>query len=420
VLSSHPMLAARDGRLLLAAQSLDALAIGVAGVALPWLVLKGGGSHGEAGVVYALTVLPYLVFGLVAGAVGDRFPRRTVMLSAHGCQAAVAAVIPLWTITGAPPLGAILPLAFAIGSARVFADAGTFGAIASIVGVERFAEGQATVSAAWGIGLFAGPALGGLLVAAVGPGFALAAEAAACATAALLVAAIRSGLDSEVDEPPVGSLSAIADGVRFMLRDAGIATYTLVIVVSNVAGAGGYALMVPLLRDHVGLPAGKVGAIMAVGELSAVAAAVMVGPLSRRFGPNRLFVACLTVAALSTVALGLATSFGTAAVATIPFLLVSSVSSIVAIGQRQRRAPAELQSRVGIAGRMAALGAVALGSAIASALSGPLGLRGVYLAMGAAALTVALVSAPFVLRLDERTDASRGARVRAGTSSSSP
>ena len=39
------MLAARDGRLLLAAQSLDALAIGVAGVALPWLVLNGGGSH---------------------------------------------------------------------------------------------------------------------------------------------------------------------------------------------------------------------------------------------------------------------------------------------------------------------------------------------------------------------------------------
>src|SRR5689334_24159821 len=147
----------------------------------------------------------------------------------------------------------------------------------------------------------------------------------------------------------------------------------------------------------------------------------MVGPLSRRFGPNRLFVACLTVAALSTVALGLATSFGTAAVATIPFLLVSSVSSIVAIGQRQRRAPAELQSRVGIAGRMAALGAVALGSAIASALSGPLGLRGIYLAMGVAALTVGLVSAPFVLRLGRSgADAAPSAPVPADTSSSRP
>src|SRR5690349_299931 len=313
------MLAARDGRLLLAAQSLDALAIGVAGVALPWLVLKGGGSHGEAGIVYALTVLPYLVFGLLAGAAGDRFPRRSVMLWAHVSQAVLAAVIPLWTIAGAPPLVAILPLAFAIGSARVFADAGTFGAVASIVGVERFGEGQATLSAAWGVGLFAGPALGGLLVAVAGPGFALAAEAAACAAAALLVAAIRSGLDSESGGSPVGSAAAIADGLRFMLRDTGIATYTVVIVVFNVAGAGSYALMVPLLRDHVGLPAGQVGAIMAVGELSAIAAAALVGPLSRRFGPNRVFVAGLIAGPLMIVALALATGFAAAAAATIPF-----------------------------------------------------------------------------------------------------
>jgi hypothetical protein len=45
-----------------------------------------------------------------------------------------------------------------------------------------------------------------------------------------------------------------------------------------------------------------------------------------------------------------------------------------------------------------------VGSAIASALSEPLGLRGIYLAMGAAALTVGLVSAPFLLRLRESVD----------------
>jgi MFS family permease len=422
VLSSHPLLAARDGRLLLAAQSLDALAMGVAGVALPWLVLKGGGSHAAAGLVFALTVAPYLFFGLPAGAAADRFSRRSVMLWAHACQASIAAVIPVWTAVGVPPLAAILPLAFAIGSARVFADAGTFGAVASIVGAERFAEGQATLSAAWGVGLFAGPALGGLLIALAGPGFALAAEAGACAVAALLVAAIRTRLDHEADEPPVGSIAAISEGLRYMVRNRGIATYTAVIVAVNVAGAGSYALLVPLLRDHVGLPAGKVGAIMAVGELSAVAAAAVVGPLSRRFGPNHLFVAGLIAGPLMVAALGLATGFATALAAAIPFLLIESAISVVAIGERQRRAPGELQGRVGIAGRMAALGAVAAGSGIASALSGPLGLRGVYLAMAAASLTVALVSAPFLLRLRDESGAgaSASAPVRADTSSTSP
>jgi predicted MFS family arabinose efflux permease len=400
LLSAHPMLAARDGRLLLAAQSLDALAIGVAGVALPWLVLNGGGSHGQAGLVFSLTVVPYLVFGLLAGAAGDRFPRRSVMLWAHVCQAALAAVIPLWTIAGVPPIGVILPLAFAIGGARVFADAGTFGAVASIVGPEHFGEGQATLSAAWGVGLFAGPALGGLLVAAVGPGFALAAEAGACAAAALLVLAIRGALDHEVDEPAVSSAAAISEGVRYMLASRGIATYTAVIVAFNIAGAGAYGLLVPLLRDHLGLPSGRVGALMAAGELSAIAAAALVGPLTRRFGANSLFAAGLIAGSLTIAGLGLVTGFAGAAVATIPFLLIEAAISIVAIGERQRRAPAELQSRVGIAGRMAALGAVAAGSAIASALSGSLGLGHLYVAMGVASLAVAVVGVPFVLRLE--------------------
>ena len=157
--------------------------------------------------------------------------------------------------------------------------------------------------------------------------------------------------------------------------------------------------MVPLLRDHAGLPAGRVGAILAAGELSALAAAAVAGPLSRRFGPGKVFAAGLIAGPLGIAVLGVATSFGTAVAAAVPFLLVQSLLTIVAIGERQRRVPARLQGRVGIAGRMAGLGSVAAGSAIASALSGPLGLSRLYLAMAVAALAVALVSTPFLLRL---------------------
>ncbi len=397
--SAHPMLAVRDGRLLLTAQASDAMAIGVAAVALPWLVLKAGGSHGQAGLVYALTVVPYVVFGLLAGALSDRHAPRVVMLSAHAFQTLCALVIPLWTIAGTPPLGVIFLLAFVIGGGRVFADAGSFGAVSSIVGPERFGDGQATLSAAWGVGLFAGPALGGALVAAVGPGFALWAEAGACALATVLVAAIRTRLQHPAGEPERSSPGAIVAGVRYMADSPGIAIYTIVLVCTNLACAGAYALMVPLLRDHAGLPAGRVGAILAAGELSALAAAAVAGPLSRRFGPGKVFAAGLIAGPLGIAVLGVATSFGTAVAAAVPFLLVQSLLTIVAIGERQRRVPARLQGRVGIAGRMAGLGSVAAGSAIASALSGPLGLSRLYLAMAVAALAVALVSTPFLLRL---------------------
>jgi MFS family permease len=73
---SATLLGNRDMRLLLAAQGLDSLAIGVAGVALPWLLLSEGHSVGLAGLVYPVTIVPFVVFGLPAGALGDRLAWR--------------------------------------------------------------------------------------------------------------------------------------------------------------------------------------------------------------------------------------------------------------------------------------------------------------------------------------------------------
>jgi MFS family permease len=389
--------AVRDGRLFLAAQGLDAVAIGVSLVALPWLVLRGGGSAGEAGLVYPATILPYFVFGLPAGAIGDRYPRRAVMLASHISQASFAAVIPIWTLSGTPPLGVILGAGFAVGAGRVFADAGAFGAVAAIVGTERFGEGQAALSACWSLGLFAGPALGGALVAAVGPGAALAAEAAALILAALCIVLVRTSLgqaQSDTGEPPV------REGLRFMMGNHAILTITVVSVTWSLLGAGAYALVVPLLRDEVDLGSAAAGAILAVGSAAGFAASFMVGRLSKRYGAMRLLAACYLAAPLATAALGVAEGFGVALVAEATMVLIAGLVSVVVIGERQRRAPERLQGRVGIAGRMVMLAAMAAGSTVASALTGPWGTRTVYLAMAAATFAVGLATAPLLMQLE--------------------
>ena len=94
------MLQTRDGRLFLGAQSLDAMAIGVAQVALPWLVLDATGSKAQAGLVFMLGLAPYVVFGLPAGLIADRFRRQTVIWMAHAFQAVVAVIVPVWAIFG--------------------------------------------------------------------------------------------------------------------------------------------------------------------------------------------------------------------------------------------------------------------------------------------------------------------------------
>ena len=100
----NAMLQTRDGRLFLAAQSLDSVAIGVAQVALPWLVLDATGSEAQAGLVFMLGLAPYVVFGLPAGLIADRFRRQTVIWMAHAFQACVAVIVPLWAIFATPPI----------------------------------------------------------------------------------------------------------------------------------------------------------------------------------------------------------------------------------------------------------------------------------------------------------------------------
>jgi predicted MFS family arabinose efflux permease len=397
LLSRIPMLAVRDGRLFLIAQALDALAIGLSLVALPWLVLQNGGSQAEAGLVFSVSVLPYVVFGLIAGAVGDRFPRRAVMLCGHVAQAACAAVIPIWTVAGTPPVGVVLAAAFAVGAGRVFVDAAAFGAVASIVGAESFVEGQSALSAAWSLGLFAGPALGGALVAAIGPGRALAAEASALALAALMIGAIRTSFAHRSE--PAGS-GAVREGVRFMFRNRGIVTYTAITVVWNLVGAGAFALLVPLLRDGMGLTSGAVGTILGLGSLVTLVASLWATTLSRSFGGARVLSACLLVSPIAIAGLGVVDAFGSALVVALGYYVIVGLLSVIAIAERQRRAPEQLQARVGIAGRMILLGATASGAALASALTGPIGVAHLYLLMGAATLLVGAAATPLLLRLD--------------------
>ena len=110
------------------------VAAGVSSIALPWLVLDGGGSNTEAGLVFAFSMLPYVVFGLAAGVVGDRYNRRTIMWITHAMQVFAALLVPIWALSGQPPLIVILGAAFVIGTARVFVDAAVFGAIAALIG----------------------------------------------------------------------------------------------------------------------------------------------------------------------------------------------------------------------------------------------------------------------------------------------
>src|SRR5439155_3040219 len=100
-------------------ESVSAIGDAVTLTALPLLVLALTGSGLAMGIVGVLQMLPDLVFGLVAGALADRWDRRRMMLYADVGRAILTALIPLSIVLGIPTMGVILLVTFPISSLRV-------------------------------------------------------------------------------------------------------------------------------------------------------------------------------------------------------------------------------------------------------------------------------------------------------------
>lgn len=381
------------------AQFADHFAIGIANVALPWLVLSGGGGIGLAGLIFALGTLPYLLFGLPAGVAGDRRSRKRIMLVAYLSQALLAGIIPVWAfVSGQPPVAVVLLSAFAVGIGRVYVDAASFGAVADIIGRESFTQGQAAFSVAWSAGQVAGPALGGVLIAVFGAAEAVAVESACFLVGGLAILSIRRPLAAHADAAATSAREALRAGLA-VIRDVPLLRLlTMVQVVWYFTVIATQALKVPFLREVLDLDARKAGWVLGIAAAMGVIGGVVVGPLERRFGGVRLIAASAVVTGLAILALSVADGFALGALCYGLVALSSWISITSLIGERQQHAPLHLQARVGITGRSIAFTALTLGSLAASGLASLVPLRALYAGVGVAALLIAAWAVPALLR----------------------
>jgi predicted MFS family arabinose efflux permease len=321
------------------------------------------------------------------------------MVLAHLGEAAAAAVIPLVVLAGIrPPVALALLAAVAVGAGRVYADAGAFGAIADLVGPESFAEGQAALSTAWAAGLVVGPLAGGALVAAVGPAWALAAESASFLVAALLVATMHRPLDAPHADQDESPLAAMRAGIDVVLHTPAIRLLTEVTIAWNLAIVGADALIVPFLRNGVGLSAAETGWVLGAGGITGVLAGPWIAWAVVRFGARPLIAASIVLSGLAAIALALSPGVWAAIPANVAFALSGWMAVTSLIGERQRHAPAALQARVGITGRMVAITSQTVAALGASALASVAPLRALYVAFGVAALLVAAWAVPALRR----------------------
>jgi MFS family permease len=140
-------------------------------VAQDWLVLQLTHNNGTAlGITTGLQFLPILLLSPYAGAVADRFPKRRLLQAAQFAMAVPALILGLLAITGVAQQWHVYAIALMFGVATAFEAPVRQAFVSELVGPEDLSNAVGLNSASFNIGRIVGPALAGLLIAALGSG----------------------------------------------------------------------------------------------------------------------------------------------------------------------------------------------------------------------------------------------------------
>ncbi|MFD5271413.1 MFS transporter [Streptomyces sp. NPDC058335] len=312
----RPSWAGRNYSLLTAAAFVTSLGSHGALIAAAFAVLEAGGDGGDVGLVAAARTLPLVLFLLIGGAIADRLPRHRVMVAANALNCLSQAAFAALVLTGEPRLWQMMLLTALGGTGQAFFSPAAEGMLMSSVQGEQVGRAFAVFRMAMQGAGVGGAALGGAMVAVIGPGWVLAADAAAFAVAGSLRAFLDVG-HIPPREQGGGLLADLREGWREFSGRPWLWGIVLQFSIANAVVGAADAVYGPLVaRDHLG-GAGPWGLALGFFGAGTVAGAL----LMTRWKPRRLlFVGTLCVFPLALPSAALAVPVPVGVLCTVMFL----------------------------------------------------------------------------------------------------
>ena len=184
-------LAQRDYRLLVGGMSVSLLGDGLFLVALAWQVYALSNAPTALASVGIAMTIPTIVCLLLGGAVSDRYDRRSVMLCADAVRALGLAALAVLSVSGALQLWELMAVAVVYGAATAFFDPASDALVPELLPADELAQANSLDQLIRPLALrLAGPAVGGVVIGAVGVGWSFALDAASFVVSAATLLAM--------------------------------------------------------------------------------------------------------------------------------------------------------------------------------------------------------------------------------------
>nr|MEA2798730.1 hypothetical protein [Phenylobacterium sp.] len=227
---------------------------GVAPIALAFAVLDATGSVGSLGLVVGAHSLTSILFLLYGGVLADRLPRGPLLVGSSVVSAASQAVVAALVLTHSAAIPLLMVLAAVNGASSSCYQPAAQALLPQAVPAESRRAALALSRIAGSSAMIVGASLGGVLVAAVGPGWGLAVDALSFALAAASFALVR------VQVAPPAPSPGLVHELRVGWREFTSRSWVWVIVVAfcflNAGITASFTVLGPAVADTTGIGRG--------------------------------------------------------------------------------------------------------------------------------------------------------------------
>ena len=381
----------RSFRWLLASSWVTNLGQGITLAAGPLLVASQTRSPLAVAAAAFLQRLPWLMFGLYAGALADRVSRRAIVITTGLVRALILLLLSASILTRHVDTAVVLAALFLFGVNEAFGD--TTSATLLPMLVSKRDLGIANARALTGVIVWnqlAGPPVGAALFAA-GKALPFVSETVCVLAGVLLMLRVR--LPAYHVAPRAARVREdIREGWRWLWAHPAVRTLAITIFTFNVTFGAAWSVLVLYARERLGLGAigfGLITTAMAAGGLAGV---VSYGWLARRVPLGVIMRGGLVIETLTELTLALPRWAWLALLVFAVFGAHAFIWGTTSTSVRQRAVPAEFQGRVGSVYLTGVVGGIVIGSAIGGLVASAWGVTAPFwFAFAGSAVILALI-----------------------------
>ncbi|HTI14191.1 MAG TPA: MFS transporter [Dictyobacter sp.] len=270
---------------------------------LPLLVYKLTGSALNLSITTAAEFLPYVLFGLLLGALMDRVNRKQAMIYADVGRALVIASIPLAYQFGILSVWWIYIVGFLQATLTICFEAGAFAAIPNLVDRENLVSANGRLQASYSGAGIAGPVLAGLLVALFPFADVLLCDALSFVLSALSLLLIGSTFHAQ--EQAEGTRSTLREdivaGLKYVLGHPVLRNISLMMAIYNFVGATMSSQLVLFAKQCLLATDAQTSWLYSAGSVGVVVLSLLAGVLRKRWSFSRVALSALMLEGLLTI-----------------------------------------------------------------------------------------------------------------------